>query len=397
MTEKFITNHVTTNSAFDTIEQLSIKAHGIVVAVAFFSDSTVINNWLESGKKVSLIVSLRPPTNYYSLKEILHKENLEVSFLGDDFHSKIFSFFDNNGKIISTMVGSSNFTNGGLSKNIETNVVLTEEKLLREVNATIKELSKFATKLQPDILDQYKKRYDKFVQYNKSDKSVIKTKQPIKNTRVFRKASEYFDFWKIADKVKDLVGEIAQTEYPTTPEYLVIDHFWHWVVKICDQKRLNTLKGNPSLRDKLIPGFFKEYCKWDKSTENYTVTMGANSRKVQKLLSTKNIASLSRQEAKEIYRSFHAAQSLIQRFDADMKFIQENKIKEIRRSFKHLLDDTLPIDLRIHDLSSPKGTHKLNQLGPSCVQELIGWANPNKMPIRNNKADKAVQLLGFRE
>ena len=261
MTEKIITNHITTDSTFDTIEQLSVNANKIVVAVAFFSDSTVINNWLESGKKVSLIVSLRPPTNYYSLKEILHKENLEVSFLGDDFHSKIFSFFNNNDKIISTMIGSSNFTNGGLLKNIETNVVLTEEKLLREVNTSVNELSKLATKLQPDILDQYKERYDKFVQYNKTDKSIIKTKKPIKNTRVFRKASEYFDFWKIADKVKDLVGEIAQTEYPTTPEYLVIDHFWHWVVKVCDKGRLKSLKGNPRLRDKLIPGFFKEYCK----------------------------------------------------------------------------------------------------------------------------------------
>lgn len=295
------------------------------------------------------------------------------------------------------MIGSSNFTNGGLSNNIETNVVLTEGRLLREVNASINELDKRATKLQPDILAQYKKRYDKFLQYNKNDKSIIKTKEPLENIRISRKASEYFEFWKIADKVKDLVGEIAQTEYPTTPEYLVIDHFWHWVVKICDKDRLKPLKGNPSLRDKIIPGFLKEYCKWDKSSEQYTATMGSNSRKVQKLLSIKNIATLSKQEAKKIYRSLHAAQSLIQRFDADVKFIQENKIKEIRRSFKHLLDDRLPIDLRIHDLSNIKGRYKLNQLGPSCVQELIGWANPTKMPIRNNKTDKAVQLLGFRE
>lgn len=397
MTERIITNHISTNSAFDTIEQLSHKAHRIVVAVAFFSDSTVINNWLESGKKISLIVSLRPPTNYYSLKEILHRENLEVSFLGDDFHSKIFSFFDNNGKIISTMIGSSNFTNGGLSNNIETNVILTEERSLREVNASINELNKRATKLQPDILAQYKKRYDKFLQYNKNDKSIITTKKPLRDTRISQKASEYFDFWKIADKVKDLVGEISQTEYPTTPEYLVIDHFWHWVVKICDRDKLKPLKGNPSLRDKSIPIFFKEYCKWDKASGQDTAKMGSNSIKVQKLLSKKNIATLNKQEAKKIYRSFHAAQSLIQRFGADVKFIQENRIKEIRRSFKHLLDDTLPIDLRIHDLSNIKGKYKLNQLGPSCVQELIGWANPTKMPIRNNKADKAVQLLGFRE
>lgn len=397
MPEEIVTNHVTTNSALETIEQLSLKAHRIVVAVAFFSDSTVLNNWLESGKKVLLIVSLRPPTNYYSLKEILHKENLEVSFLGDDFHSKIFSFFDSNGKIISAMIGSSNFTNGGLSNNIETNVVITEEKLLLEVNYSINEFVKLSTKLQPDILTQYKERYDKFVQYNKNDKSIIKTKKPIENTRISRIASEYFDFWKVADRVKDLVGEIAHTEYPTTPEYLVIDHFWHWVVKICDKDRLKPLKGNPQLRDQLIPGFFKEYCKWDKDSAQYTATMGSNSEKVQRLLSTKNIEILSRQEAKEIYRSFHAAQSLIQRFDADVKFIEENNIKEIRKSFKHLLDDTLPIDLRIHDLSSVNGSHKLNQLGPSCVQELIGWVNPTKMPIRNKKADNAVQILGFRE
>ena len=378
-------------------DNLGNSAQKIVICVAFFSDPTLIEDFLDSGKEVILIVSLRPPTNYYSLKELLYRNDVEISFLGDDFHSKIYAFYDEEWKILNAIIGSSNFTNGGMNNNIETNVIIHDENALVQVDTTIDSIIEEATRLQPDELNRYKVRYDKFIKYNNGDQSTIKTKAPPKNIKITQKALEYAAFWKIADKVKDLVSEISKSEYPFVPEYLVIDHFWHWIVKICDHTRLTSLLGNAENRNTAIPELFKEYCKWDKSAQNsYTEKMGRTSAQIQEILSSQKILSLKKEDALIIYRSFHAAQSLIQRFRADEKFINENSIRDIRLSFSFLLDEAQPIEYRIHELISPQGKYKLNQFGPSCVQELIGWASPTKMPIRNNKADKAVKLLGFR-
>jgi len=397
MATEVITNKFSPNSTHVVFNNFGNSAKKIIIAVAFFSDATSIEKLLDSGKEITLIVSLRPPTNFYSLKKLLHRDNVEISFLGEEFHSKIYGFYDEDWEMLNAIIGSSNLTNGGMNNNIETNVIIHDQNTLVQVDRTLDKIIEASTPLQPDELNRYKIRYDKFFKYYNDDKSTIKTKTPPKNIKITQNASEYAAFWKVADKVKDLVSEISKSEYPSVPEYLVIDHFWHWIVKICNSNRLASLAGNPEKRDTLIPTLFKEYCKWDKSAQtSYTEKMGSDSMQIQKILSPQNLSSLTPKKALIIYRSFHAAQSLIQRFGADEKFINENSIQDIRSSFSFLLDEAQPIEYRIHELISPKGKYKLKQFGPSCVQELIGWANPTKMPIRNNKADNAVKLLGFR-
>ena len=216
--------------------------------------------------------------------------------------------------------------------------------------------------------------------------------------KISKKASEYLIFWRIADEVKDIVGDIAKKEYPSVPKYLVIDHFWHWVVKICNQTRLKVLVSNEAERKNNITKFFIEYCKWDKSSKNaYTEGMGENSKIIQNILAPHKISKLNKKDALLIFQSLHATQMPIQRFKADKNFISDNNISDIRKSLKHLLDDTLLIEVRIHDLLSKNSTYKLEHFGFSCVQELIGWVNPKVMPIRNIKADNAVKLLGFKQ
>ncbi len=125
--------------------------------------------------------------------------------------------------------------------------------------------------------------------------------------------------------------------------------------------------------------------------------MGENSKIIQDILAPHKISKLNKKDALLIFQSLHATQMPIQRFMADKNFINDNNIKDIRKSFNHLLDDTLLIEVRIHDLISKNSAYKLENFGFSCVQELIGWVNPDVMPIRNNKADKAVILLGFKQ
>ncbi len=145
-----------------------------------------------------------------------------------------------------------------------------------------------------------------------------------------------------------------------------------------------------------IPVFFKEYCDWDKKERKYTKIMLARSKNIQSLLSKKNISKLTIKQAMKVYSSFHATRSIMQRFDVDNDFLTENSINDIRRTFKYILYSKEAIQFRIHNSISKNSKYKLVQFGASCVQELISWFYPNEYPIRNNKADNAIKLLGYR-
>lgn len=84
-----------------------------------------------------------------------------------------------------------------------------------------------------------------------------------------------------------------------------------------------------------------------------------------------------------------------ERFDADQKFAHDNDIFKIRNSLNYLLWPEDDIAIRIHRLLHDK-SYKLEIFGASKIQELIGWVNPEKMPLRNDKADNAVELLGYK-
>ena len=53
------------------------------------------------------------------------------------------------------------------------------------------------------------------------------------------------------------------------------------------------------------------------------------------------------------------------------------------------------MDLRIHNLIK-NPIYKLHRLGSSGVQEINGWIRPTAYPIRNEKADKALEILGYK-
>ena len=391
------------NNLKDELILLASQSDRIDIAVAFFSDSELIKQWDQQKKKINLIVSLRPPTNYFSLKDIQSSINIETSFLGKKFHSKFFIFYKQ-GVAISAVLGSSNFTLGGLVDNIETNLFIEEAKVISNLQDHFNDLLQESNLLQPSDLDNYEVVYKNSLERQKVadaelDKFKAKTtanrtkrKQKIK---VNKEARQYFDYWKIVDEVKDLVKDISDKEYPRIPYYFTLDHFWHYIKAVWNKETGKTLNRNNQRTE--IPRLFSKYIKWHKFNEgqNFPKWMMNQSKKVfQVYLSEKNIDKLSKAQAKEIFQSLHSSSMPIQRFSADDLFIAENDIKKIRMSLKYLLYSNDEIDLRIHNLmTNPK--YKLHRLGSSGVQEINGWTRPSVYPIRNDKADNAVKILGY--
>lgn len=376
------------------IADLAKNSTTITVAVAYFSDKNMVFEWIKDGISVDLIVALTPPTNYYLLKKLMPKKNISIRYLGKEFHSKIYSFMKQ-GRHLSGIVGSSNFTGGGLKSNIETNIEIVDRDTLRHLRDHIMSIKQKSSILEPDILANYKEPYDNYI---KSNPRPPKGKNPTtyrRLTRVGAQAKGYLAFWKAADDVCDLVKSISIAEYPSIPIYITADHFWHWVVKVWDRREEKRIQNSESYRLKTIPVLFQKYCKWDKGGSRHTVEMFRWSKRTSNLLSRKRIGKLSKDEALEIFSNLHSTGRPIQQFGADESFSRSNRITRIRKAFDYLLYSGDEVTVRIHRLLKRDSEYSLKFLGASGVQELLGLVNPARYPLRNQKANEAIELLGY--
>ncbi|WP_294323550.1 phospholipase D family protein [uncultured Chryseobacterium sp.] len=398
---KILTNEGSTDFE-ELLKSLSNKADIIKLATAFYSDTKIISQWENDLKKIDLLISLRPPTNYYSLLKIYSKKNINIQFLGKNFHSKFFIFYKDNNPF-ACIIGSSNFTAGGIYNNIETNAIIDDVRYLKEIDKEFSKLWDCSYKLQPSDLEDFKIIFDNFrrnakkeqIQQEEFENKILTDRSSkSKKSKICRQAIEHHKFWIIVNEIKDIVSEISEREYPDIPVYLVIDHFWHWVKIIWTGNRIHLIMS-PN-KDLKIKKLFEDYCSWDKSDRRYTDEMAQISKSIfSTLLSQKNIDQLSADNAKTIYASLHSGRMRTIRFGSDQKFIEENSIQQIRFSFKYLLYSNEELDLRIHNLYN-NPIYKLKQFSLSGIQELIGWVMPNKYPIRNEKANDAVKILGYK-
>lgn len=401
MEYKIITNLGRTNLK-KHIEKFGKKADKIKIASAFFSKNDFIIDWLDSGKKLELLLSLRPPTNYYLLNEIYQRKKINIYNIGKEFHSKFYIFFKKE-KPIGCVLGSSNFTNGGLVNNIETNIVTADEKFLEVLLKHYGNIKKDIKKLSIDELNDYKPIYDKFKsrikeieedEKNFYDKYIKSRNKPKSNEE---KISDYIAYCELINKINSYVKDISDKEFPGIPTNIAIDHFWHWVKEMWALKKE---KIRDSENDKIddTRRLFKEYCKWDKENNNDTEKIYEKQKNIfSTLLSLNNIDKLTEQDIVKIYISTNAGDDRVnqrKRITED-KLYNDISVEKARKSLKYLLYSEDKITDRINNLLNTKSEYKLKHFGPSIIQELIGWVNPDKYPLRNDKADKAIKLLGF--
>lgn len=396
----FLISNSDSSSVNEFILRISESADEIRLAVAYFSHSDLIDRWLQKKMRLSFVVALQPPTSPDLLRRLLHA-GLESRFYDSRFHSKLYLFYHSS-QPFAALVGSANFTSGGLLNNIETNVFLTESSQLDELVQQFKSIWDGAASLSPPDVERYQQFCRETQQEREKIQNGYATFERQKVTPRFSRARkrvtskegrDYLAFWKRVDEVKGIVGQIAETEYPRTPAYLVIDHFWHWIVKIWDQQNIQKIATDANYRREILPVLFRQFIEYDKGGENWNGSLNERATFFQSVLSSESIQKLSREDARQIYSRMHSGRARSQRFGADEKFVKENSIERIRTSLNYLLWSQDDIDQRISTLLIDSRV-KLKQFGSSNVQELLGCVH-SELPIRNDKADKAVEMLGY--
>lgn len=187
------------------------------------------------------------------------------------------------------------------------------------------------------------------------------------------------------------MNPILINEYPKIPAYIVIDQFFQWVEVHSNIKVKITSKN----KEQDIRRYFKKFCKWDKKYDNFVKKMNIRSKNTfQKHLSINNINKLKENDAKLIYSSLHAGNFQARRFNSHEDFINDNGIAKIKTSLRYLLHSDDIISLRIHNLYRKK-KFSLSKFGYSCIQEIISWVKPNHYPLKNGKAKRAINTLGY--
>jgi hypothetical protein len=122
-----------------------------------------------------------------------------------------------------SIIGSSNFTSGGLVGNIETNAVLSESRYLTEIDHHFTNIWHQSFLLQPSDLDAFKKVFDNFQKMKKEidaeqedfeNKLLTRRTKDKGKIKVGKEAKQYFLFWRIVDNIREIVKNISALEYP---------------------------------------------------------------------------------------------------------------------------------------------------------------------------------------
>jgi HKD family nuclease len=396
------------NSVKQTLRALSASSDEVRIAVAFLCPSDLIDSWLNSRIKLSIVVALSPPTNPSVLKQLLPypASKIEVKFRGSDFHSKFYLFLKK-GKPFSAILGSSNFTSGGLENNTESNVHLKDKIFLNILVDHFDAIWKTASSLSPEDVAVYQEIYKQAMRFRNKEGSRLSRFERLrilprfkqKTRRPKKEARDYLNFWKCVDDIVDLVKPITKRYWPDVPPYISVDNFFSWIVTGWSKEQSNAtlrrLQNERSYVQRQLPHIFREFAIYQKANNDWPIYAGKNSRRLQIMLSRRNISSLTKSQAREIYAErLYSGGMRTRRFQGDKQFINDNSIQAIRKAFDYLLWSTDEIDQRISALL-PGGRYKLHSFGASNVQELVGWVRL-EYPIRNDEADKGIEILGYK-
>jgi len=99
----------------NAVDALITKANNINIAVAFLTDTSVLEKLSKQGCKVRIVVRLGFPTSPNALEALLKISNIEARFFSDrSFHPKLYIFGSSG-----ALVGSANLTHSAMTTNYD--------------------------------------------------------------------------------------------------------------------------------------------------------------------------------------------------------------------------------------------------------------------------------------
>lgn len=395
----------------------SYGVHEIYTASPFFSYDSLINDLLERDCLIRLIVRLGPATSAGALGKLINNDNVHIRFFTSPFfHSKLYIFGD---KV--ALVGSANLTQAGLQSNCEIAVEVSKEDARFDMLVSLfNSYWNQAEVLTPERLQIYsnicretndnledsrleRKVKETFGDIIPAERVEVGRKKP-KADKIFlesyrRSYQEFLTAYKILEKIYREYGHRQQPE-ELVPLRIEVDSLFSFIREGFTTG--DSYKYQPILHGAEQEAFIKDMLqkwfnqRWDYLDKNIVENIPRIVNRLSKESLIKNATIDEIYDALDVCHSFHDRFRFYRNGHDTMKleFIRDNDINKIKKCLIYLLHGK-------SDFITRMGTcifddeYKLNHVGRSVIQELLGWVNDKDIPICNGRTVKALRYLGF--
>lgn len=361
----------------------------------YFTDSQYVEAFFDKGRKKSLklVVSLNPSTHPASLRRLFqfreeYEHDIQIRYIDPQLHSKLYvlaseragGLFDDVDRECWAMVGSSNMTQNGFYRNIETNVILRgcQAEDAYEQAGVIFNAGKVLTE---SVLCKFEEEWSQPVQVSYS---FTNNEELPPEYELVHRACEY---------IKRTCSDVLQDHFSDYPTHFVVDHFYHFIV---DTKQSISPSLNAKKREIKLKSLFRDYAKWCGETAettgfSYLDSVKKNAETTRCIF---NKSTVTTEDLLKALSTFHSFKT----HDVNRQRLQEQGTPRlIKEVIDNLIDQSVSYRERLANAQKTKAQsgQGLAGIGESVIREVNGWIYPDKYYVWNNKTDKAIALLNL--
>ena len=399
------------------IERVGINDRDVYIAVAFFTESSVVKRLLEKGCRVQMVVRLGFPTSPTALEEVMGLPNLQLRvYTARSFHPKLYIFGDE-----VALVGSANLTHSAIWSNQEVVVrVDAEDERFAELAAVFDEYWDGAEVPTTAQLKLYKELYAMFSKHEDAADALAKEvaqklgatapaninrgekkrgKQSLFLSH-FRKAyQEGVAAFDVVRKVYEGSG-YRKADEADIPLRLEIDSFISFVREKAatgDSWESGPLR-TPTEQEPLIKELIERWkeTSWPHFEDKI---VGENYPRLKRVFASReSIMAADDGDLFDALATMHSFHYRRQFFDGGLAgwkkfFPTRNDPKRTRESLAYLVFGEGDVVERMANvIFDPR--FQLEEFGMSNVQELVGWCNREELPIINGRTTKVLRFFG---
>lgn len=401
------------NALFDSAR----SACNVYIAVAFFTEASVVEELVASGCSVRLIVRLGFPTNPHALERLMTNPRVQMRyFTGHSFHPKLYIFGDE-----IAFVGSANLTGSAILTNQEIVVGIgRDDDRFADLSYIFSEYWEEARVLGDVDLKGYKQFFNKFQQHQAAAEQLGQQVlnqfgdfSPANITRDRPKLTSqgmYLEEFRKTYQESLSAFNIVRYAYEATgyrkaddsliPLRLEIDSFISFVRERKAQGDAWRQAPLRSISDqiRIINDLVQE---WSETPWEYferTVVHETYPRLMEVFESHDSIENTLPEQLFDALCTLHSFHDRFRFFEGGMStwkstFVAINDAKKVRDSLTYLVFGTDSVEQRMANLIfNPQ--YKLAEFGRANVQELIGWCNREQLPVINGRTTKVLRFFG---
>lgn len=399
------------------LQRCGVEGRDVFIAVAFFTETDVVRQFLERGCNVWLIVRLGFPTNPAAIDRIKDHPNLKLRvYSARTFHPKLYIFGDE-----IALIGSANLTHAAITSNQEVMVsVDREDERFSELAAIFQDYWDCADVPTQDMLKLYAALYRQFEKHENAAEILAREaaeklgntspdninrgkKKPAKQSLFlshFRKAyQEGVAAFNVVRQVYEASGYRKASE-ADIPLRLEVDSFISFVRE--REATGESWRAAPyRTRAEQEPVIRALIERWKDTPWPYfeDKIVGETYPRLKRVFASRE--ALMAADDGTLFDALAALHSFHDRFrffEGGLKtwrevFPRSNDPKRARESLAYLVFGGGDIVERMANMIYDP-LYKLAEFGQANVQDLVGWCNREELPILNGRTTKVLRFFG---